>query len=254
MPLFLNLLGVLFLFCGVQIVIGLLVPLIWHSLTGASDITSTQLIVTSAATSVITIAALVALGWSRPSKRYIRMRPWGVLFWASLAAVGAVIPSTRLQELLPPLPNVLTLQLTSMLRHPWGFFAVGLLAPVAEEMVFRGALLRMMLTRLGPWTAITISAAAFALCHFNPAQMPHALIMGLLLGWMYYRTGSIVPGLALHFVNNAVAYTLCNILPDPDIPLILLLGSQKAVMMAVFSSLCILLPSIYQLHLRMKSE
>lgn len=227
-------------------------PLAWQHIAGTTDTTALMLIVASAAASAVIITAFLLIGWAKLSRDYIRTKPWGVVFWAGLAAIGAVVPSTRLQELLPELPNNIAAPLTQMLRNPWGFFAIGLLAPVAEEMVFRGAILRWLLQKQRPWAAIAISAALFAAVHLNPAQMPHAFLMGLLLGWMYWRTGSIVPGLALHFVNNAVAYVLCNILPDPDVPLIVLLGNQKAVMMAVFSSLCILLPSIYQLHLRMK--
>ena len=92
----------------------------------------------------------------------------------------------------------------------------------------------------------------FALVHFNPAQMPHAFIIGLLLGWMYYRTGSILPGVAFHWVNNTVAYVMYNIYPDPDMELIDLFGNQRTELAAVFFSLFILLPAIYQLHLRQR--
>lgn len=99
---------------------------------------------------------------------------------------------------------------------------------------------------------IFLSALLFAIIHFNPAQMPHAFLVGTLLGWMYYRTGSILPGVALHWANNSIAFVLCNILPDPDAHLITLLGSQQKVIMALIYSLCILLPSIYMLNKQMK--
>jgi membrane protease YdiL (CAAX protease family) len=86
----------------------------------------------------------------------------------------------------------------------------------------------------------------------NPAQMPHAFLIGLLLGWMYYRTDSIVPGVVYHWVNNTAAYIMYNLYPNPDLTLLDLFGSQRAVMMALGFSFCIFLPALFQLNLRLK--
>ena len=139
------------------------------------------------------------------------------------------------------------------MRDRWGYVAVGLLAPFAEELVFRGAILRALL-RWTPqhWVAIAISAFLFALIHANPAQMPHAFVIGLLLGWLYYRTDSIVPGIVYHWINNSIAYIGYNLYPDPSLKLIDLLGSQRNVAAAVLFSLFILLPALYQLYLRLR--
>ena len=99
---------------------------------------------------------------------------------------------------------------------------------------------------------IAVSAALFSLIHMNPAQMPHAFIIGLLLGWMFYRTGSIVPAVAFHWTNNTIAYILFKLYPDTDLRLVDILGTQRKVGAAVIFSLFILLPALYQLHLRMK--
>ena len=83
--------------------------------------------------------------------------------------------------------------------------------------------------------------------------MPHAFCLGLLLGWMYYRTRSVVPGIMLHWVNNTLAYAVYNIFPQyADAKITDMLGSPQRVAMAVVFSLCILIPAILQLHLRMK--
>jgi membrane protease YdiL (CAAX protease family) len=100
--------------------------------------------------------------------------------------------------------------------------------------------------------AIVISAVLFSAAHMNPAQMPHTFLIGLLLGWMYWRTNSIVPGVAFHWVNNTVAYVLYNFYPNPDMTTADLFGSQQHVLMAVGFSLCILIPSLLQLNLRMQ--
>ena len=82
--------------------------------------------------------------------------------------------------------------------------------------------------------------------------MPHAFLVGLLLGWLYYRTDSIVPGIVYHWVNNSIAYVVYNFYPDPQMKLIDLFGSQRTVAAAVLFSLLILLPALYQLNLRLR--
>jgi membrane protease YdiL (CAAX protease family) len=184
------------------------------------------------------------------------------LFWSCIAAFGAIIPAIWLQEQMPELPNFVEQQFDMILGTRWGYLTVGLLAPLAEEIVFRGAILRALLThqsaagnKLSPSTAIVASAVIFAVIHFNPAQLPHAFLVGLLLGWMYYRTNSILPGVAFHWVNNSVAYVLYNIFPDPDLKLAdLFPGSPFYPLMAVGFSLIILLPALFQLHVWMKKE
>lgn len=93
----------------------------------------------------------------------------------------------------------------------------------------------------------------FALIHMNPVQMPHAFLIGLLLGWMYWRTGSILPGVAYHWANNSAAFVMYAFYPDPDMKLIdLFRGSELHVYMALGFSLLILLPALFQLNLWMR--
>ena len=154
---------------------------------------------------------------------------------------------------MPELPNFVEEEFDMILRDRYGYFVIGLLAPLAEELVFRGAILRSLLKwNSRPWVAIVISAALFSAAHLNPAQIPHTFLIGLLLGWMYWRTDSIVPGVVFHWVNNTVAYVLYNFYPNPDLKLIDLFGTQQHVLMAVGFSLCILIPSLLQLNLRMR--
>ncbi len=79
-------------------------------------------------------------------------------------------------------------------------------APLAEETLFRGVILRGLLGRWKPWAAIALSAALFALMHFNPAQTPIALGLGLVLGWVYYRTRSLGLCMLGHALNNASSF------------------------------------------------
>ena len=216
------------------------------------QLTATNYIVAMAASSVVVLVLFLYFRWAEVSRSYVRSRPWATLFWCALAAMGAIIPSSFLQELMPELPNIVEEEFDMILKDRWSYFAIGLLAPVCEELVFRGAVLRALL-RWTPrhWLAIAVSALLFALVHGNPAQMPHAFLVGLLLGWLYYRTDSIVPGIVYHWVNNSIAYVVYNFYPDPQMKLLDLFGSQRSVAAAVLFSLLILLPALYQLNLRL---
>lgn len=250
-----NALIYLIVFVAVQLGIGSGVNEIWKLASGSPDINPTMLIVSMSATSIVTLAVFLTARWAPVSKSYVRSRPWTVLVWSSLAALGAIVPSSWLQEQMPDLPNVMNDVFNMILRDRWGYLAVGLLAPVAEELVFRGAILRSLLAWKPErhWLGIVVTALLFALVHGNPAQMPHAFLVGLLLGWMYYRTGSIVPCVAYHWVNNTLAYIIYNMMPDPNAQLLTLFGgSQLRVILALVFSLCILVPSIIQLNASMK--
>lgn len=250
-----NAIAYLLAFLLIQIAVTSLVQFFWQLARGNSDLTADMLVATVTIYSVVGIAVFILAKWYKVDKSYVRRRPYLSAFWTIMAAIGFIIPSTWLQEQLPELPNIIDDTLAMITKHPAGFIAVGLIAPLAEEIVFRGAILKTLLKGFGPWVAIPVSALIFAIAHFNPAQMPHAFIVGLLLGWMYMRTGSIALGVVYHWVNNTIAFTLCYLMPDPDLPLIVVFnGSETRVLTAVVSSLCILLPSIYQLNMRMGRE
>ena len=241
------------IFAAIQMVASFGVQAVWMLLYGNTNLGATGLIVTMAVFSVVTLVLFLWTRWAEVSRHWVRTRPWFVLFWCVIAALGALIPSTWLQEQMPALPNIAEQEFDLILKDRMGYLVVGLLAPLVEELVFRGAILRSLLRwKQNPWAGIAISALLFALIHMNPAQMPHAFLIGLLLGWMYYRTDSIVPGVVYHWVNNTVAYVLYNFYPDPDLTLLDLFGSQRTVMMALGFSLCLFLPALFQLNLRLK--
>lgn len=79
-------------------------------------------------------------------------------------------------------------------------------APVLEELLFRGVILNGLLRNQRPWLAIGQSALLFGLIHFNPAQSVSAALLGLLLGWLYYRTRSLGLCIALHAINNGIGF------------------------------------------------
>ena len=248
------------LFLTIQILIEGVVVLFWKLIMHEDPTNNIScVILASVIADVIVIALFLKLKWSEVSPNWIRTRPWAVLFWCAMASIGLLVPSQWLQEHMPELPNYAEDMFAGMLANPWGYVVVGLAAPLVEELVMRGAVLRALLKwNENHWVGIAISAVLFALIHANPAQMPHAFLIGLLLGWMYYRTGSILPGVMVHWVNNSVAFAIGHIMMaiDPaskgDITLAQLFGSDERALLSVAFSLLILLPAIYQLNLRLK--
>lgn len=85
------------------------------------------------------------------------------------------------------------------------FFGAVILAPVAEELFFRGLLLRM-LAPYGERKAILISALSFALLHGNFFQMPYAFTAGLLLALAAYFGGSVLYPLGFHLLYNFITF------------------------------------------------
>ena len=248
-------LSYLLIFIGLQIVGGGIITILWNVISESGDKTAAMLLTTTGVVCVITIAIFLLARYAEVSPKWLRTRPWTVLAWSVVASMGALIPSMWIQEQIPELPNFVEQEFDTILGTPWGYLVIGLLAPLSEEIVMRGAILKELLKseKLGVWTAITISAVLFALIHMNPVQMPHAFLIGLLLGWMYWRTGSILPGVAYHWANNSIAFVMYAFYPDPDMKLIdLFKGSELHVYMALGFSLLILLPALFQLNLWMR--
>ncbi|HUZ78746.1 MAG TPA: CPBP family intramembrane glutamic endopeptidase [Chloroflexota bacterium] len=102
---------------------------------------------------------------------------------------------------------------TGVVGAPAGWFVVTLLAgcvlvPFAEELFFRGYIFRTFLERRGPLWGYLFSAGLFALAHTNVAALLPIFIIGLLLAWIFQRTGSLLPGMIAHGINNAIAFSV----------------------------------------------
>ena len=87
----------------------------------------------------------------------------------------------------------------------WGLvltlLTAGVIAALAEELVYRGVIFGCLRQRLGIRLALPLSAAVFAVVH-PPAAMPFAFAAGLLLAWLYHRSRSLWPGIVVHGLNN----------------------------------------------------
>ena len=146
--------GYVLIFLAIQ-VIAMTVITIVHSIVSGD--TSGQLnapwtIASMVLFSLSAIALFTLAKWSPVSRSYVLSRPWVVLGWSAVAAIGALLPSLFLQGLLPEWPEAIQKYIDEMeelaaqlMITPGGYAVVCLLAPVAEELVFRGAALRTLL-------------------------------------------------------------------------------------------------------------
>ena len=92
--------------------------------------------------------------------------------------------------------------------------ATCILAPLMEEFLCRGLMLRGMLKSKGPVKAICWSAFLFAFMHLNPWQSIPAFLIGLFLGWVYWRTHCLWATIFLHFLNNSISTVISRVWPD----------------------------------------
>ena len=104
------------------------------------------------------------------------------------------------------LPDLMQDTFLAMSRNVFGIISITIMAPLVEELLFRGAIQGHLLRKgMNPWGALFIASAIFGIIHMNPIQIPFAFAIGMIFGWLYYRTGSLVPGIVGHFLNNSIA-------------------------------------------------
>lgn len=146
--------------------------------------------------------------WNEKAKR--------LYFWVIIASIGYIIADWHLEELLPfaDWESETLESLSRLVNNPIGFVTASFVAPVVEEVVFRGAILRALLQKKwNPWIAIVISAAIFGIIHFNLTQGVSAFVVGIFMGWLFYRTRSIWPCVILHMMNNTIS-CMWDFLPE----------------------------------------
>ena len=125
----------------------------------------------------------------------------------SFATMAAAFVAAPISSVLPDMPEILENALKAITNGPlWtSLICVSIFAPLFEEWLCRGLVLRGLLNKMSPAGAICISAVFFAVLHMNPWQAIPAFILGLLFGYVYYRTGSLKLTMLMHCVNNTFA-------------------------------------------------
>ena len=139
-----------------------------------------------------------------------------VLGWAVLLLVLQVVTVSLLVQLVPALRGASPDNVGFVRDEPWGSVVVlavlaVVVAPVVEELLFRGVVLRGLMLRLGFWPAATTSSLLFGALHAQGDAAEAALlaiatgVFGLGLCVLVRRTGRLAPAIGVHAVRNALA-------------------------------------------------
>jgi len=88
------------------------------------------------------------------------------------------------------------------------FVFAGILAPLTEELIFRGFLLGALLPKIGYPFGVTVAALIFSAAHLNLDSFLLLFLLGALLSVLYIRTKSLWPGIIFHSINNTIALAL----------------------------------------------
>ena len=175
------------------------------------------------------MAVQALIGWLSPARVPIATAarlggdptiPFGVASTAALRSLALLLPMMLLATLLSALwmPQVEQLHSAvdlSLARSDLvGLIVMGLaavvVAPVAEELLFRGLVLRQIRQRLGPLPALLTSSLLFAAMHGDPSQMLTYTVLGAGFGLGYLWSGSLWTPVVMHALWNLTAVILMN--------------------------------------------
>ncbi len=136
---------------------------------------------------------------------------------AAIPVVLAIMACVMLISILwveppPPVQHEM-LERVMQVESPWvllAMFASAVAAaPICEEIIYRGLFQNVLVAIDGaakrPWAVVIISSCWFTLAHsaVNWQALPALFVLGLFLGWLYERTGSLLPSIVLHMSFNA---------------------------------------------------
>ena len=160
-------------------------------------------------------------GYALASDNYGRIGGFRMALLVSLATLAAAFLSDACSELLPATPEWFDKLMGNMVGGTFwiNFLCVSIFAPLFEEWLCRGEVLRGLLNYrradgsrgIKPGWAIVLSALFFALIHGNPWQAVPAFALGCLFGYVYYRTGSLKLTMLMHCVNNTFSLVMSRI-------------------------------------------
>lgn len=232
-------LKLVFIYLGYQLFFGAV--MMWMNAVWPLD-NATQTGWTLLLSGIAMIAHLVGFGYINLHQA---LRPVGVnvMLCGVLFMAGAVLCCNGLNELVS-LPNWLESDFTALSRTVLGVFCMALLAPLMEELLFRGAIMQSLSPEdRYPWRGIIVSAAIFGIIHVNPAQVFFAFLMGLAFGWLTWQTQSLLPAIVGHVLNNSLGVVeimaedhgilLSEEYPTPTLLAMIVAGLVLALLMAI---------------------
>ena len=152
-------------------------------------------------------------GYTLDNNNFGSHRWYTMAFVAIAMSLATAFVIEPISMLLPEMSEEMVKKMEVVMGGPaWvTFISVSIFAPFFEEWLCRGIVLRGLLKKVGPVWAIILSALFFALIHANIWQAIPAFLMGIVFGYVYYKTGSLKLTMLMHFANNTLAFILSMI-------------------------------------------
>lgn len=152
------------------------------------------------------VLSVLPMGWAALPAMGFRPAGWRPILFGTLGTLGLSLAVSFLGIEVEGMKQVF-----SGIRGPkqiaYSLLLLAVLAPLVEELVFRGLIYGWLAGRWGTTVAWIASSVLFAAAHYEPAHIALVLPLGLLFGWMRKRTDSLLPSLAAHMANNGMAVT-----------------------------------------------
>lgn len=131
--------------------------------------------------------------------------PLLIFLWAAHNIIGEI--NLQLEKILPP-PAWFVELFSKIFENDYGIWGavirIVIIAPVVEELIFRGIIMHGLMRNYSGFTAVSVSALMFALFHLNPWQFTATFILGILLGILMLRTRNIYLCIIGHAINNGL--------------------------------------------------
>lgn len=142
----------------------------------------------------------------------------GIIIWisGSVFCFGCAVFLSELMGLLSPSAMDMfndTMDLALGGNEIISFLTVVVLAPIAEELIFRGLILNTLKKRVPFIAVIVIQAICFGIYHGNIIQAVYVLPAAIFLGIVAYKMGSVIPCMFIHALYNSMSY-IANALPE----------------------------------------
>jgi membrane protease YdiL (CAAX protease family) len=163
--------------------------------------------------SVVVACLLFAALVTRPRPWQFGLRPARLKSTAQIAAMGALayfLFSLAYEAIVRPenpqrVVQDLGADVNTLLLVIGAIVVIGV-APLCEELFFRGVLFRVLRQRMALWPAAIVDGILFGLVHGSFVILPVLAVLGIVFCYVYDRTGSLYPTIALHSLNNTIAY------------------------------------------------
>ncbi len=180
---------------------------------------------------------------AEPEEPYIQLGTMPVLLTIILLfiTISMVIITDPLTNLIPIPEFMKEIFDTILSKSTYNLVLLVIIGPVIEEILLRGIMLDGFLRRYSPVKSIFWSSLIFGLMHLNPWQFFGAFIAGLLLGYVYWKTRSLIACIFIHMVNNGIGYLLSYIYGSDLVTFAELFGNRREYLLVYFASLGITL-------------